>query len=132
MRYFFKALIFALSLLCLTENAYANQGKSQAGVLATEPASISSEWSNSIDGSNDGTNNLSNNLNITTEPIGLVRQSQKCQKLDPFEFIQNPGAILEECQKKTSEAPPQAATERIKYFEVPGLESGINVQVTQF
>ncbi|AUB41485.1 hypothetical protein COO91_07533 [Nostoc flagelliforme CCNUN1] len=94
----------------------------QAGVLLTEPATINTTWSNFT--------GQTNNPKETAESILLV-QEQGCQKINPLEFINNPGAFFKQCQKPTNTQTSQS-TEPIEYLKVPKLDSGISVTVTKF
>ncbi|AFZ03661.1 hypothetical protein [Calothrix sp. PCC 6303] len=121
-----------LSILCIVP-AYGNEvdipnannltiESREAGILSTEPASISSEWDNS--------NNGTFNFQQTQEPISLIRD-QECGKINPLELVQNPASFFRECRSLADEL-PIPATERIKYFEVPKLDSGIRVNLGRF
>ncbi|MEH2152508.1 hypothetical protein [Nostoc sp.] len=120
-------LVVVISALALPQSAYANQenvpmttsDRNQAGVLLTEPATINATWSNFI--------GQSNNPKQTAESILLV-QEQGCPKINPLEYINNPGAFFKQCQQPTK----TQSTEPIEYFKVPKLDSGISVTVTKF
>ncbi|MEH2194597.1 MAG: hypothetical protein V7K98_18405 [Nostoc sp.] len=131
-------LFFMISALIFPQSVYANQenvpittgdalkdrfhDRNQAGVLLTEPATITTTWSNFT--------GQSSNPEQTPESISLV-QEQGCQKVNPLEFINNPGAFFKECQKATN-IPSSQSTEPIEYLKVPKLDSGISVTVTKF
>ncbi|MEH2164001.1 MAG: hypothetical protein V7K38_23865 [Nostoc sp.] len=131
-------LVFMISALIFPQSVYANQenvpmatgdalkeqfhARNQAGVLLTEPATITTTWSNFT--------GQTNNSKQTAESISLV-QEQGCQKINPLEFINNPGAFFKECQKQTN-IPSSQSTEPIEYLKVPKLDSGISVTVTKF
>ena len=123
-------LVFVISTLALPQSVYANQENApmitgdynQAGVLLTEPATINTTWSNFT--------GQTNNPKETAESILLV-QEQGCQKINPLEFINNPGAFFKQCQKPTNTQTSQS-TEPIEYLKVPKLDSGISVTVTKF
>ena len=55
-------------------------------------------------------------------------QEQGCQKINPLEFINNPGAFFKQCQEPTK----TQSSEPIEYLKVPKLDSGISVTVTKF
>ncbi|WP_100901882.1 hypothetical protein [Nostoc flagelliforme] len=123
-------LVFVISTLALPQSVDANQENvpmitgdyNQAGVLLTEPATINTTWSNFT--------GQTNNPKETAESILLV-QEQGCQKINPLEFINNPGAFFKQCQKPTNTQTSQS-TEPIEYLKVPKLDSGISVTVTKF
>lgn len=99
----------------------------EAGSLSTKPATISSEWNNF--------SNISGKLSTlqsqqTPESISLIRD-QECGKIDPLEIVQNPGSFFRECHSLANEK-PIPATERIRYFDIPKLESGIRVNLGKF
>ncbi|WP_375514787.1 hypothetical protein [uncultured Nostoc sp.] len=123
-------LVVVISALALPQSAYANQENvpittgdyNQAGVLLTEPATIDNTWSNFT--------GQSNNPKQTAESILLV-QEEGCQKINPLDLINNPGAFFKQCQKPTNTQTSQS-TEPIEYLKVPKLDSGISVTVTKF
>ncbi|MDZ8227002.1 MULTISPECIES: hypothetical protein [unclassified Nostoc] len=122
--------MIVISVLALPQSVYANQENApmitgdynQAEVLLTEPATINSTWSNFT--------RQTNNPKETPESILLV-QEQECQKINPLEFINNPGAFFKQCQKPRNTQTSQS-TEPIEYLKVPKLDSGISVTVTKF
>ncbi|OYD99635.1 hypothetical protein CDG77_00380 [Nostoc sp. 'Peltigera membranacea cyanobiont' 213] len=134
----FISLVVVIGVLVLPQSVYANQdnvpiatgdalkqqfpARNQAGALLTEPATITTTWSNFT--------GQTNNPKQTAESISLV-QERGCQKINPLEFINNPGAFFKECQKPTN-IPSSQSTEPIEYFKVPKLDSGISVTVTKF
>jgi hypothetical protein len=123
-------LVIVITAFALAQSAYANQenvpmttgDRNQARVLLTEPATINTTWSNFI--------GQTNNPKQTAESISLV-QERGCKKINPLEFINNPDAFFEQCQKPTNTETYQS-TEPIEYLKVPKLDSGISVTVTQF
>ncbi|WP_373525593.1 hypothetical protein [Nostoc sp.] len=134
----FIVLVVVISALAVTQTAYANQEnvpiptsdalnepfhyRNQAEVLLTEPATITTTWSNFI--------GQTNNLKQAAESISAV-QERGCQNLNPLEFINNPGDFFKQCQKPTNTQSSQN-TEPIEYLKVPKLDSGISVTVTKF
>lgn len=134
----FISLVVVIGVLVLPQSVYANQDnipiatgdalkeqfhdRNQAGVLLTEPATITTTWSNFT--------GQTNNPKQTAESISLV-QERGCQNINPLEFINNPGAFFKECQKPTN-TQSSPSTEPIEYFKVPKLDSGISVTVTKF
>jgi len=136
----FITLVVVISTLFLPQSVYANQenipivtvdadapeepfhDRNQAGVLLTEPATITTTWSNFT--------GQTNNPKQTAESVSLV-QERGCQKMSPLEFINNPDAFFKECQKPANTQSSQT-TEPIEYFKVPKLDSGISVTVTKF
>lgn len=138
MRGCFISLVVVISALALPQSVYANQEnlpiptgdaqkksfhyRNQARVLLTEPATITTTWSNF--------RGQTNNPKQTAESISLVHE-QGCKTINPLEFINNPGAFFKECEKPTNTQSPQG-TEPIEYLKVPKLDSGISVTVTKF
>ncbi|MBD2200109.1 MULTISPECIES: hypothetical protein [Calothrix] len=97
----------------------------QAANLATEAATIDSKWQNVII-------QPTNSLLPTNNRISIIQQ-QGCQKMNPLEFLENPGAAFEKCQElNNNQTPPPRSSEPIEYLKVPKLDSGISVTVTQF
>ena len=88
-------LVVVISILALPQRIYANQENvpmikgdyNQAEVLLTEPATINTTWSNFT--------GQTNNPKETAESILLV-QEQGCQKINPLELINNPGAFFKQ------------------------------------
>ena len=125
------ALFVAISAIALNHPAYASQEEvsatitdgAQAAALVTEPITINSQVGNAI--------NRTNNFKQIADSIGSARQKE-CQKINPLDLINNPGAIFKPCQNQTNNQTPQATAEPIEYFQVPRLDSGINVTVTKF
>ncbi|MCC5627319.1 hypothetical protein LC613_03730 [Nostoc sphaeroides CHAB 2801] len=123
-------LVVVISAFALPQSAFANQENvpittddyNQAGILLTEPATINTTWSNFT--------GQSNNPKQTAESI-LLEQEGGCKKINPLEFINNPGAFFKECQKPTNTQTSQSS-EPIEYLKVPKLDSGISVTVTKF
>ncbi|BAY62059.1 hypothetical protein H6G33_35570 [Calothrix sp. FACHB-1219] len=101
------------------------QDTNQAANLATEAATIDSKWQNVII-------QPTNSLLPTNNRISIIQQ-QGCQKMNPLEFLENPGAAFEKCQElNNNQTPPPRSSEPIEYLKVPKLDSGISVTVTQF
>jgi len=131
----FIVLVVVISALAVIQTASANQenvpittsdalnepfrDRNQAEVLLTEPATITTTWSNFI--------GQTNNPKQAAESISAV-QDQGCQNFNPLEFINNPGAFFKQCQKPTN----TQSTEPIEYLKVPKLDSGISITVTEF
>ncbi|MBN3927794.1 hypothetical protein [Nostoc sp. NMS4] len=120
-------LVIVISALTFSQSAYANQenvpmtigDRNQAGVLLTEPATINTTWSNFV--------GQTNNPKQTAGSISLM-QEQGCQKINPLEFINDPGAFFKQCHEPAK----TQSTEPIEYLKVPKLDSGISVTVTKF
>jgi hypothetical protein len=100
----------------------------EAGILSTEPATISNKWDNLSDAYNSELRTFSSQE--TPETISLIRD-QECGKINPLELLENPASFFRECHSAAKEK-PTPATERIKYFEVPKLESGIRINLGKF
>lgn len=121
------ALFVAISAIALNYPAYASEQEvsatitdgAQAAALATEPITINSQVGNAI--------NQTNNFKQIADSIGSPRQGE-CQKINPLDLINNPGAIFKPCHNQTS----QSNAQPIEYFQVPRLDSGVNVTVTKF
>ncbi|MBH8554071.1 hypothetical protein I8751_17205 [Nostocaceae cyanobacterium CENA357] len=131
MKYPLLSLLTVISAIAFAHPAYANEEnlphiiteRHQAAVLVTEPVTI-----------NGGTNNAFDridNLKQVAEEIGSARAGE-CPKMNPLDFINNPAAILKQCQQQTNNPNPQRTAEPIEYFKVPRLDSGISVTVTKF
>ncbi|MCW5313882.1 hypothetical protein GTQ43_08705 [Nostoc sp. KVJ3] len=134
----FMTLVVLISALVLPQSVYANQenvpittgnapkepfyDRSQAGALLTEPATITTTWSNFT--------GQTNNSKQTAESISLI-QERGCKNMNPLEFINNPGAFFKQCQKPPNTQSSQG-TEPIEYLKIPKLDSGISVTVTKF
>jgi hypothetical protein len=100
----------------------------EAGFLSTKPATISSEWDNLSNVNGGELHTLTSGQ--TPKSISLIRD-QECGKIDPLEIVQNPGSFFRECHSLENEK-PIPATERIRYFDIPKLESGIRVNLGKF
>lgn len=92
----------------------------EAETLTTEPATITSEWSNVT----------SAPQNLKDNSI-LLEQKKGCENFSPLELLSNPDAILKECVNPADNRTPQRV-EPIEYFKVPGLDSGVKINVTKF
>ncbi|HEY9800405.1 MAG TPA: hypothetical protein V6D25_08605 [Leptolyngbyaceae cyanobacterium] len=92
----------------------------EAAALTTQPATINGQWNS-----------------VTSQPQNLqgnsipLEQKKGCESLSPFDILNNPNAILKECVNPTDNRSPQNV-EPIEYFKVPGLDSGVKVNVTKF
>ncbi|MBG1266131.1 hypothetical protein [Nostoc sp. WHI] len=137
MKSYFIALVVVISALAVTQSAYANQEnipiptgdvydglrlRNQAEVLLTEPATITTTWSNFV--------GQTNNRKQAAESLSAVQEGG-CKNINPLEIINNPGAFFKQCQKPTNTQSSQSS-EPIEYFKVPKLDSGISVTVTKF
>ncbi|MBF2065286.1 MAG: hypothetical protein IGS39_12815 [Calothrix sp. C42_A2020_038] len=94
----------------------------QAGILMTKPATINGNWSNNIE--------QINNFNESASSISVVRED-KCRKIDAQEILNNPGSFFRECPTVEKTQTPELG-EKIQYFTVPKLDSGVKLQITQF
>ena len=92
----------------------------EAAALTTQPATINGQW-NSV---------TSQPQNIQSNSIPL-EQKKGCESLSPLDILNNPNAIFTECVNPTDNRSPQNV-EPIEYFKVPGLDSGVKVNVTKF
>jgi hypothetical protein len=92
----------------------------EAAALATEPATINSQW-NSV-------TVQSENLPGNSIPL---EQTKGCDSLSPFDVLSNPEAMFEKCMTPTDNRSAQRV-EIVEYLKVPGLESGVKVNVTKF
>ncbi len=100
----------------------APQDYNQAAALTTEAATISNRWGYGIE--------KTNNMNQSASSISIIREDD-CRKLDPGELLSNPGSFFRECPSVERNQTPELG-EKIEYFQVPKLDSGIKLQVTQF
>jgi hypothetical protein len=110
-------------------NASSIQSESrEAGILSTEPATISNKWDNLSD-TYDGKPDIQG-VQTMSETIPLIRDPE-CGKINPLELLENPASFFRECHSFKDEQ-PIPVMERIKYFEVPKLDSGIRVNIGKF
>jgi hypothetical protein len=100
----------------------------EAGILSTEPANISNKWDHLSD--TYGGTQRTPSFQQTPKAISLIRD-QECGKINPLELVQNPASFFRECHSLEDEL-PIPATERIQYFEVPKLDSGILIDLGRF
>jgi hypothetical protein len=94
----------------------------QAGILTTQPATINSNWGNRIE--------QADALNQSASSISIVREDQ-CRKIDAQEILNDPGSFFRECPTVEKTQTPELG-EKIQYFTVPKLDSGVKLQITQF
>ncbi|BAZ38714.1 hypothetical protein NIES4101_46560 [Calothrix sp. NIES-4101] len=94
----------------------------QATDLTTEAATINNRWDNS--------SKTTNNLNDSVSSISIIRE-EDCRKIDPNEIIKNPGSFFRQCPVVEKNQTPELG-EKIQYFQVPKLDSGIKLDVTRF
>lgn len=128
MKYSIVTLILLLSAIATTQRAYANpanlveitEERHEAAVLTTEAVTINSKWGNA---------NNQNNLKDTANTISVSQD--ECKKLSPLDFINNPDAIFEQCQKSPTNQTSQSY-EPIEYLKVPRLDSGVKLTITNF
>ncbi|MBD2343881.1 hypothetical protein [Anabaena subtropica] len=92
----------------------------EAAALTTEPATINSEWNNVA-----GTPQ-----NLKDSSISL-EQKKGCESFSPLDLLSNPDAIFKECVNPADNRTPQSV-EPVEYFKVPGLDSGVKINVTKF
>lgn len=92
----------------------------EAEALTTQPATINSQW-NSV-------TSQSRNLRGNSIPL---EQKKGCESLSPLDILNNPNALFQECVNPTDNRSPQNV-EPVEYFKVPGLDSGVKVNVTKF
>jgi hypothetical protein len=135
MKYLPLALFFTIGTITLpatVSSANADQIKplsttttpqyNQAATLTTEAATIGNRWGYGIE--------KTNNINQSASSISIIREDD-CRKLDPGELLKDPGSFFRECPIIEKNQTPELG-EKIEYFQVPKLDSGIKLQVTQF
>jgi len=133
MKHFFILILAGVSAISyLPLKAIAQDGTSpnnlqeatierhEAAALTTQPATINSQW-NSV---------TSQRQNPQGNSISL-EQKKGCESLSPLDILNNPNAIFKECVNPTDNRSPQNV-EPVDYFKVPGLDSGVKVNVTKF
>jgi hypothetical protein len=94
----------------------------QAATLTTQPATIDSKWGNRIE--------QTNTFEQSASSISIVRED-RCRKIDAQEILNNPGSFFRECPTVEKNQTPELG-EKIQYFAIPKLESGVKLQITQF
>ncbi|MEA5570166.1 hypothetical protein [Calothrix sp. UHCC 0171] len=95
---------------------------SQVTDLTTEAATINNRWDNSSE--------TTNSLNDSVSSISIIRE-EDCRKIDPNEILKNPGSFFRQCPVVEKNQTPELG-EKIQYFQVPKLDSGIKLDVTRF
>ncbi|BAZ15008.1 hypothetical protein NIES4071_68780 [Calothrix sp. NIES-4071] len=125
-------IITGVALNALTPRAYAQEANTlntartseynQAGILTTQPATINSNWGNRIE--------QTETLNQSASSISIVREDQ-CRRIDPQEILNDPGSFFRECPTVEKTQTPELG-EKLQYFAVPKLDSGVKLQITQF
>jgi hypothetical protein len=128
---------FAIATIAIAVNlamqpASANQTNSldeeeaspyhQSTTLTTEPATINSRWGYG----SEQTNNLDNSVNSIS-----ITSEDECRKIDPNEILKNPGSFFRQCPLVEKTQTPELG-EKIQYFQIPKLDSGIKLNLTQF
>jgi hypothetical protein len=98
------------------------QEYNQAATLSTEAATIGNRWGYGIE--------KTNNINQSASSISIIREDD-CRRLDPEELLKNPGSFFRECPVVEKNQTPELG-EKIQYFQIPKLDSGIQLQLTQF
>lgn len=92
----------------------------EAEALTTQPATINGQWNS-----------------VTSQPQNLqgnsipLEQKKGCESLSPFDILNNPNAMFKECVTPTDNRSLHNV-EPIEYFKVPGLDSGVKLNVTKF
>lgn len=135
MKYLPLALFFTIGTITLPAAANpvaADQGNplsttttqnyNQAANLTTQSATIGNRWGYGIE--------KTNNINQSASSISIIREDD-CRKLDPGELLKDPGSFFRECPVVERNQTPELG-EKIEYFQVPKLDSGIQLQLTQF
>jgi hypothetical protein len=135
MKYLRLALLFTIGTITLPYSANpanadqvkplsatTTQDYNQAAILTTEAATIGNRWGYGI--------KKTNNINQSANSISIIREDS-CRKLDPGELLKDPGSFFRECPIVEKNQTPQLG-EKIQYFQVPRLDSGIQLQLTQF
>jgi hypothetical protein len=135
MKYLPLALFFAMGTIMLPYwanpanadpvnplNKTTIQEYNQAATLTTEAATIGNRWGYGIE--------KTNNINQSASSISVIREDD-CRRLDPEELLKNPGSFFRECPVVEKNQTPELG-EKIQYFQIPKLDSGIQLQLTQF
>ncbi|RUT06795.1 hypothetical protein DSM106972_030520 [Dulcicalothrix desertica PCC 7102] len=94
----------------------------QAGILTTQPATIDSKWGNRIE--------QTDTFNQSASSISIVREDQ-CRRIDAQEILNDPGSFFRECPTVEKTQTPELG-EKLQYFTVPKLDSGVKLQITDF
>jgi hypothetical protein len=128
----FAIATFAIAVNLAMQPASANQTNSleekeasryhQSSTLRTEPATINSRWGYD----SEQTNNLNDSVNSIS-----INNEDECRKIDPNEILKNPGSFFRQCPLVEKNQTPELG-EKIQYFQVPKLDSGIKLNLTQF
>jgi hypothetical protein len=128
----FVALAIVVSAIALVRPAYAQQESTEpiiterheASTLITQPATINSAAGNAID--------RTNNLRQIADSIGRVNNEGGCKNVKPVDFLNDPDAVIKECEKRADNETPQRHGDPVDYLKVPRLDSGVKLTVTQF
>jgi hypothetical protein len=122
----------AIAVTFATQSASANQTNgvdgdeasqsNQTTTLTTEAATINNRWGF---GREEG-----NNLNNSVGSISIIRE-EACRKIDPNEILKNPGSFFRQCPVVEKNQTPELG-EKIQYFQIPKLDSGIKLDLTRF
>lgn len=125
-------IVTGIALNAVTPRAFAQNANTlgtgqtseynQAGILTTKPATINSNWGNRIE--------QTNTFNQSASSISIVREDQ-CRRIDPLEILNDPGSFFRECPTVEKTQTPELG-EKLQYFAVPKLDSGVKLQITQF
>jgi hypothetical protein len=126
------AIVAGVALNAFNARAYAQKATSsdtartseynQAGILMTQPATINGNWGNRV--------KQQEALNQSASSISIVREDQ-CRRIDAQEILNDPGSFFRECPTVERNQTPELG-EKIQYFTVPKLDSGVKLQITQF
>ncbi|PAX53973.1 hypothetical protein CK510_12980 [Brunnivagina elsteri CCALA 953] len=94
----------------------------QTTTLATEAATINNRWGFGRE--------QSSSLNDSVGSISVIRE-ETCRKIDPSEILKNPGSFFRQCPVVEKNQTPELG-EKIQYFQIPKLDSGIKLNLTRF
>jgi Tfp pilus assembly protein PilE len=97
-------------------NAEVRSKANQAANLVTEAATITNKWN--LDQNNTAGNDSS--LRVT---------DPECKTINPLEYLNNPETFFQSCPANNLN---YQNYEPIEYLKVPGLDSSLNVTVTNF
>jgi hypothetical protein len=115
----------AIAITLTTQPASAQDEASpenQATNLTTEAATINNRWGFGRE--------ESNNLNDSVGSISIIREDE-CRKINPGEILKNPGSFFRQCPVVEKNQTPELG-EKIQYFQIPKLESGIKLDMMRF
>ncbi len=125
-------IVVAIAVTFASQSASANQTNgvdgdeasqlNQTTTLTTEAATINNRWGFGRE--------ESNNLNDSVGSISIIRE-EACRKIDPNEILKNPGSFFRQCPVVEKNQTPELG-EKIQYFQIPKLDSGIKLDMMRF